>query len=236
MSRFPLRYLPWMLRDLLLSQGLVLLTIGVLGALILSRITPAPLPSDAAPMVLGAVRQMSWPFILFCVASIVSADRLQGYYRTTFVRPVNPSAYYLSRFLLGGLMVGLLAPVMTAAMAIAVGPIPLSWSMIARLEMLYLLLGGAVFLASTLTRADWLFAILVFIVQSVLHGLSQNHVVLPAFWNFIAMILPPFHLTSLDQPMPPGPQLAHVLLYGLGFVLAALAVLRWRPLGSGGRS
>jgi hypothetical protein len=48
-------------------------------------------------------------------------------------------------------------------------------------------------------------------------------------------ILPPFGLVDVGEPVPAGADLVHVVLYGLALVLAALTVIRLRPLARGAR-
>jgi hypothetical protein len=235
MSRIPLRYVPWLARDVLFSQGLVLFIVALLTGLILGRLDPLPPATAGAGLVANMVSQLGWLFVLYSTAAIVSTDRIQGYYRSFFSRPVSPPAYYLIRWLLGALAVALLVPVLTLAMSLAIGSFPVSWHLIQQLELLYLLLGGLTFLVSTATRSDWLIALLIYLVSSILNGLEHGGVKLPAVWHFVAKVLPPFQLTNV-QSSPTGAALAHMLLYGAGLFLVALAVLRWRPLGVGGRS
>ncbi|MEP7324771.1 MAG: hypothetical protein ABI836_02385 [Gemmatimonadota bacterium] len=240
MSRIPVRYLPWMLRDMLLAQGVVLFATSIVVWLIIIRISPVPPASNGLVIVRSIVQQAGWPFILYCSSGIVSTDRLQGYYRSIFSRPVSPPWYYLQRWLVGAFIVALVVPVVTMFLVFALGSFPLSWTMMGQLELTYFLAGGLTFLVSTTWRADWLIALLVLVLQSILAGFSaapaamQMH--LSPFWDFIFRILPPFHLVSVNAQPLTGPHLAHVLLYGAGLVLAALALLRWRPLGAGGRS
>jgi hypothetical protein len=237
MSRVPIRYLPWMLRDVLFAQGVVLFATSAMIWLIWSRMSPTPPASTGPGLVRTIVQQIGWPFILYCSAAFVGTDRSQGYYRSIFSRPVSPPWYYLQRWLVGAFVVGLVVPMLTLALALAFGSFPLSGTLVAQLEMTYLLVGGLTFLVSTMLRADWLIALLVLVLQSVLNGFqSEAQLHLPAFWNFIYRMLPPFHLVNANAPPLTGPQLTHVLLYGAGLVLAALAVLRWRPLGAGGRA
>jgi hypothetical protein len=237
MSRIPIRYLPWMLRDLLLAQGVVLLAVAILIYVITIQISPTPPPSIGPAWVEDIVFKSNWIFILICTASVVSTDRSLGYYRSIFSRPVSPSMYYLQRWLMGALLIALITPVFTLAFSLALGSFPIQWSLVGQLEMFYLLLGGLVFLVSTVLRADWLLAFMIYMLQSMLFSFhSSPNFQLPGFWDFLYRILPPFHLVSVNTLPLTGPRLAHVLLYGAGLVLAALAVLRWRPLGAGGRA
>ena len=236
MRLFPLRYLPWMARDLALSQGAVLVAVGVLAWLIMSRVDPTPAAGDGPGMVRAALSQMSLPFLLFCSAAIVSNDRVHGYYRSFFSRPVSPPWYYLARWVLGGLMFLLAVPVLTLGLSLAVGRFPVSWEVMAQLALSYLLLGGLIFFLSAFVRYDWLLGMLVLMVQGTLYSLHRNGVDLPAIWDFVLTILPPIYQASLNSPLPTGPGLTHILLYGSGLVIAGLLLLRLRPLGAGGRS
>lgn len=236
MRTFPLRYLPWMVRDLAVAQGAVLAATGILAWLIMGRVNPTPAAGGGPEMVRGALQQMSLPFLLYCSAAIVSNDRVHGYYRSFFSRPLSPPWYYFTRWLLGGIFFLLLSPVLTLGLSLAIGRFPLSWDVLAQLGLSYLLLGGLIFFFSTFMRYDWLFGLLVLIVQSVLYAIHRNGVDLPAIWDFVLTILPPIFLASLNSPPPTGSGLTHVLLYGTGLVVAGLILLRWRPLGAGGRS
>lgn len=236
MRAIPLRYLPWMIRDLAVAQGAILAATGVLAWLIMGQVDPAPSASNGPTMVVGALQQLSLPFLLYCAAAIVSNDRVQGYYRSFFSRPLSPPWYYFSRWLLGGICFLLISPVLTLGLSLAIGPFPFSWQVLAQLALSYLLLGGLIFFLSTFLRYDWLFGLLVLIVQSVLYSLHRNGIDLPAVWDFVLTILPPIYLASLNSPFPSGSALTHVLLYGIGLVVAALILLRLRPLGAGGRS
>ncbi|MEO8294975.1 MAG: hypothetical protein ABI613_05610 [Gemmatimonadota bacterium] len=233
MTILPFRYGRWMLRDILLAQGALLLGVAILSAFILRRFDTPP---ALGVVVSGIAGQLGSLFILFCTAGMVSSDRIQGYYRSYFARPVSPAGFYLQRWVLGGLMVALVVPVLTVALSVVLGGFRIDWHLMAQLEMLYLLLGGSVFFLSTMIRADWLFALLALIVDTVLSQLKSSGVKLSLILNAIATVLPPFHLVKLPGANPSGSALMHVLLYGAGLVLAALAVLRWRPLGTGGRS
>lgn len=236
MKTIPLRYLPWMARDLAVAQGAVLAAVGVLAWLIMSRVTPPPSPGDGPAMVTGALQQMALPFLLYCSAAIVSNDRVHGYYRSFFSRPLSPPGYYFTRWLLGGVFYLLIGPVLTLGLSLAIGRFPFAWAVLGKLALSYLLLGGLVFFFSAFLRGDWLFGLLVFIVQSVLFSLRRGGVDLPAIWDFVVAILPPFNLIGVTSPLPQASALYHVLLYGLGLVIGGLTLLRLRPLGAGGRS
>ena len=236
MKTIPLRYLPWMVRDLAVGQGAVLAAIGILTWLIMGQITPAPSARQGPGMVNGALSQMSLPLLLYCSAAIVSNDRVHGYYRCFFSRPINPAWYYFIRFLLGGIFFLLISPVLTLGMSLAIGSFPFSWTVLSQLALSYLLLGGLIFFLSTIMRYDWLFGLLILMMQAVLFSLVKNGIDLPAIWDFVLTILPPIYQASMNSTPPAGPMLSHILLYGSGLVVAGLVLLRLRPLGVGGRS
>lgn len=236
MKTIPLRYLPWMLRDLAAGQGAVLIAVAILTWMIMGRIDPAPPATSGPNMVVAALSQMSLPFLLYCAAAIVSNDRVHGYYRSFFSRPLSPPGYYFTRWLLGGVFFLLLSPILTLGLTLALGRFPFSWSVLAQLALSYLLLGGLIFFLSSFVRYDWLFGLLVLILQGVLHALKRGGVDLGVLWNSVLTILPPIYLASLNSPLPTGSALAHILLYGIGLVSAGLLILRLRPLGAGGRS
>jgi hypothetical protein len=225
-----------MARDLAVGQGAVLVAVGILTWLIMGRITPAPSASQGPGMVEGALSQMSLPFLLYCSAAIVSNDRAHGYYRSFFSRPMSPAWYYFIRFLLGGVFFLLISPVLTLGMSLAIGSFPYSWTILSQLALSYLLLGGLIFFLSTIMRYDWLFGLLVLMMQGVLHALKRNGVDLGAIWDSVLTILPPIYQASMNSPLPKGSGLTHVVLYGTGLVVAGLVLLRLRPLGTGGRS
>ncbi len=235
MKVIPFRYLPWMARDLLTTQGAVLAAVGVMAWLIAREVEGAS-ASDGPRFVAMAVQQLALLFLLYVAAAIVSHDRVHGYYRGFFSRPISPAGYYFSRWLLGGLVFLLIGPVFTLALSLAIGWFPLSRAVLIQLALNYLLLGGLVFMFSAFTRGDWLFGLLFFMVENVLTGLRKAEIDLPAIWDFVLKILPPFSLASVTAPVPSGADLLHVILYGSGLVVAALLLLRWRPLGAGGRS
>jgi hypothetical protein len=232
----PVRYIPWMVRDLLAAQGAVLLAIGAMAWLIMSRVTPAPAAGSGPNIVQMALQQIALPFLLFCAAAIVSNDRVHGYYRSFFSRPLTPSGYYFTRWVLGGVVFLLIVPVLTLGLSLAFGGFPIAWNVVKQLALNYLLLGGLIFFLSTVVRADWLLGLLILILQATLHAVRRGGVDLPTIWDSVLKILPPFNLAAITSPVPTGAALAHVVLYGAGFVTAGVLVLHLRPLGSGGRS
>lgn len=232
-----LRYGGYMLRDLARGPGAIMIAAAVLAALILSRIPSLESSPAAGRYMLGwIVDRAALPFVLLATGGMVSRDLHGGYYRAVFSKPVDPVSFYLQRWLLGALIVGLSVPLFAGAVAVVVGPVPFRWTLLANVELFYLLLGGLVFLLSTFTRRDWLFALMLVLVQTILHTVRAGGISAGTIVNTVYAVLPPFHLVGIEADPPAGADLAYVVLYGGGLVLGALALLRWRAMGSGGRA
>jgi ABC-type transport system involved in multi-copper enzyme maturation permease subunit len=236
MTAPPLRYLPWMVWDLARGAGIAMAVVGVLTAFLISTMTVVTSGTGGeAAVFLGILDFAVTVFALLATAGIVSTDFGLGYYRTLFARPVSPLLYYLQRWLLGGVVVLVATSVVGLAAAARIGTqLPIG-RVLAQAALYYLLLGGLVFLLSTVTRRDWLFAVLVVAAHAGL-GLGQS---LGAGASGTAAllytVLPPFGFVDVSKPVPAGGDLLHVLLYGLALVGAALAVIRFRPLARGAR-
>jgi ABC-type transport system involved in multi-copper enzyme maturation permease subunit len=237
MRALPLRYAGWMARDVAMGPGAVMLAIAALATFVLSRITSMPEgAAQAADVLRGILDQAAKPIILLATGGMVSGDLHTGYYRSIFSKPVSPPLYYLQRWLVGAAAVLLFVPVMAAGISLRLGSYPFSLELVVQLLLQYLLLGGLVFFLSTLTRRDWLLALLAATLQLILHAIQNAGAHLGTLGSTIYHVLPPFHLTDLGAPPPTGGDLLYVLLYGGTLVLAALAVLHARPLGVGGRA
>jgi hypothetical protein len=239
-ARMPVRYFAWMARDALLGPGVVILALVVLMTFVMTRMSvrAAGTTSDAHALLLQIVASFDWIVVLVATAGIVSEDLARGYYRALFSQPVIPALYYLQRWLVGGLVVALYVPLAGFGVLIAHGSFIFSGPLLVRLMLLYLLLGGLTFVISTLLRSDWLIALLVFVLQSALHSLGANGVEVGPMTRGIERALPPFHLGAIgrtvEYPLPVD--FAHALLYGAALVAIAVAIVVYRPLGSGGRA
>ncbi len=237
--RMPLRYLGWMARDAALRPGLAGLVFAALAAFIATRLPGPFTETSARDFLIRMVGQLGWLVVLIATTGMVSWDRASGYYRSLFSQPVNPGLYYLQRWLICGVAVAAFVPLTSLGMLSVAGSFPFSGPLLARLMLTYLLLGGLTFAFSTLLRADWMFAFLFSVLESVLWGLERNGAPLSAFSKLLVRVLPPFH-TGLGgfgaMAYPTGAELTHALLYGTGLLAIALAVLTFRPMGSGGRA
>ena len=236
MSALPIRYLPWMTLDLARSAGLAMALVGVLAAFLISSMTVVTSGTGGeATVFLGILDFAVTVFALLATAGIVSADFGLGYYRTLFARPVSPPLYYLQRWLLGGVLVLMATSVVGFAAAARIGAqLPIG-RVLVQSALFYFLLGGLVLLLSTITRRDWIIAALVVAAHAGL-GLARSlGAAATGAAAVLYTILPPFGLVDVGEPVPAGAELVHVVLYGLALVLAALTVIRLRPLARGAR-
>ena len=226
MNPFPLRYAGWMAFDLARGPALPMLLLCLLAVFLQVSVNGTPLWSGY---------WVSLAFVLLGSAGIVSNDFFRGYHRVLFTKPLSPPLYYLLRWLLGAAVVALAVLIVDAGVALRLGLPMQGLRLVMQAELLYVLLGGLVFLLSTVTRRDWVLAVVLMIGQSVIGEIRSVGFWSGRLWTALYTVLPPFHLTRFRQPVTWGPELAHAALYGLGLVLVALIVLHRRPLGSRAR-
>ena len=232
----PTRYAGWMTRDLALGAGIPMAVLTVIASLVVSKVQVVGPVGDAARAACLVV--LNWTAIglaLLATSGIVSADFAIGHQRTLFSKPVSPPLYYLQRWLIGGVGVLIGSAVVAQTIAARFEGTALGVGFILRIALLYLVIGGLVFLMSTLIRGDWgaVTALLAWhVVLGVAHSMGMERGPIGAV---LEIILPPRHLLSLGDPLPTGIDLVQVLVYGTLVLFGALAMLRWRPLARGAR-
>jgi hypothetical protein len=239
-DRSPFRYLPWLARDVASTAGILFVVVAVIVCVVIWRVMLAGqqgmMPSTA--QIQGtAFNQVMLVMSLIAAGGMVSGDLHGGYYRAYFSKPMATWWYYLQRWLLGGVAVLFTPLVFGTGLQLVLGQgLGITAQLMINLAIGYLLIGGAVFLLSVLTRRDWLLVFIIATAQKIIAGLVQSGLpiskVLKASWQ----ALPPFHLIRPGQPVLQGTELVHVVAYGLTMVVVALVLLRVRPLGSGGRA
>lgn len=233
-----LRYAPWLARDVARGPGLLFLVVSIALAVIFWRVKQKTGQVPTVDVI--QAQTMSRVMLIACliaVGGMVSIDVQQGFYRAWFTKPMAPWWYYLQRWLLGGVAVLLIPVVYGALLAVLIGGgMGIDADLMRGMALGYLLISSAVFLASTLTRWDWLFVFLIATAQGGLAGLATMGVELPTVVNAVYRVLPPFHLINPGAELLSGKPLLHVLAYGLAMLVLALLMLVQRPLGSGGRA
>ncbi|HRP07914.1 MAG TPA: hypothetical protein PLL69_05440 [Gemmatimonadales bacterium] len=230
------RYFPWLARDVARSAGLLYLLVLVAVTVVLWRMRNSGMLSDPATVQRQVFGAMLLVAVLVATGGMVSTDVQQGFYRNWFSKPMAPWWYYLQRWLLGGLVL-LSTPLIFGGILALIGSgHGITWSLLASISLGYLLIGSAVFLASTVLRWVSLLVFLVSFAQGGLHGIRTFGAELPGTIDLVYRALPPFHLVNPSGPLPAGTDLLHVVGYGAAMLILALLVLTFRPLGSGGRA
>jgi hypothetical protein len=173
--------------------------------------------------------------VLIGINGVVSNDRVRGYYRFLFAKPVSIPRYYAQAYVVNGL--GLLATALAVlAVIYALGYPVFPVRVLLTVGLVYLSLGGLGFLYSTLARFDW-------VLMGATWGLAQVlRAVYPAHQSragqVLDVILPPFHqLRDVGLDLARGDAadtrlLVWLLGWGISGVLIGLLVLRRRPLAS----
>lgn len=234
--RLPTRYAGWMVRDLALGAGIWMAALTVVAALLVSNIqVVGPVGDVAQAACLEALNWTAITLTLLATGGMVSADFAIGHQRTLFAKPVSPPLYYLQRWLIGAVAVFVGTAVVAQTIASRFDLALLGPAFFARLALLYLVIGGLVFLMSTLIRGDWLAVAALLAWQTLVRMARGIGVERGPIGVVLDVILPPRPLLRLGDPLPNGPALVHVLVYGSLAVLGALALLRWRPLARGAR-
>jgi hypothetical protein len=237
-------YLRWQARDFVAERGAPLLIVATLMSfpIIMGlRALREQAPSETQGMmsatyaVVSLFAEFSLIAVLIGINGVVSNDRVRGYYRFLFAKPVSIPRYYAQAYVVNGL--GLLATALAVLIAIyALGypvfPVRVLWTV----ALVYLSLGGLGFLYSTLARFDW-------VLMGATWGLAQVlRAVYPAHSSragqVLDVILPPFHqLRDVGLDLARGEAadsrvLAWLLGWGISGVVLGLLILRRRPLAS----
>jgi hypothetical protein len=236
-------YLGWQARDFVAERGAPLIIVAALmtfpiimglrrarGAFVAARADLA-----ASQAIVELLAQFALIAVLIGINGVVSNDRVRGYYRFLFAKPVSIPRYYAQAYVVNG--VGLLAASLGILGAIyALGyPIFLP-RVLLMVGLFYVALGGLGFLYSTLARFDW---ILMGATLGLAHVLRALY---PAYESragrVIDVILPPFHqLTDVGKELARGEapetrMLVWLLAWGISAFLLGLLVLRRRPLAT----
>jgi hypothetical protein len=247
-DRNPLRYTPWIARDLFVWP-LRLFLLAAVGVSLLvwrfaSKMGSHPntsfngVPLGGTATLAQSVQMGVWSLcltvaVLMTVAGIVGTDLERGYYRSWFSKPMSPLWYYLQRLMLGAVVILLCPLALGVGLAMAThGATGVTGVLLSQIALAYLLLAGATMLVSLFSSRGWLLVFVISILQHTLGAFSRGEV-LPRWLLLLHRALPPFQLV---QPAPvglSGADLWHVVGYGTGMLVAALVILRVRPLGAG---
>jgi hypothetical protein len=236
MIGLPARYAGWMARDLVAGPGIVMAVLAALAVAVVRNLQVVGPGGDADLAACFIV--LDWTvtaLTLVATGGMVSEDFAQGHQRTLFAKPVSPPLYYLQRWLIGAVAVLVAASPVAYAIGSRFDIPTLGVPLLARISLLYLVLGGLVFFLSTLTRRDWLLAIGVLAWQMTLGFARSVGAAHGPAGTVLYALLPPFHLVRLRGSAPGGIDLVYPIGYGILLTLGGLALLQWRPLARGAR-
>lgn len=236
-SRQIVSYAPWQLWDFALDRGVALLFVG--GLLGLSVLWPAyiafsqVLPPEQVPgkLLEIAVAQQISILVVIAASGIVANDRIGGYYRFLFSKPVRMPAFYTLQFL-----VALTGTLLATLILLAVFWVFVGWvSPVVPLVMVvatFLALGGTIFFFSTFTRLDWAGLVLLWGASALSRTLGTDK----AWYDVVRWVLPPtHHIDKLRDALFKGTGIdaggaAWLVGYGLAFFVAGLVILQRKAI------
>lgn len=239
----PARYLPVQVRDVALGPFALFAAVSAMLVLVAWRFLATRPEIMASPeiFVRGTLSVVQTVAVLFAAGGVAGVDIQRGFYRAWFSKPITPWYFYLQRWLLGGAAVLTMPLMLGGGVALAFGGgSGVTPGLLGNLALAYLLIGSLILLCGNFLERDWLVAFLLVFAQGRLHDMitlfqRMGETVHPAvIWT--DRLLPPFHLVNPSTTLLAGGDLVHVVGYGAGMLVAALLLLRHRPLGSGGRA
>jgi hypothetical protein len=185
-----------------------------------------PSPQALLPMVSQLHFQLACLAVVILFHGIVSEDRARGYFRFYLSKRVSPIWFYAQSVVLAVLAMLLFTAGFMALFSWAIVPL-WSWSLIVSSSAIGLLIGGLIFLFSTMGQRDWLWMIVVTITATILR--SRFPRADSTLGKVLYAILPPNHL--VNEPTLTVGQWAWVGGWALGLFVLGFWLLRTRPLG-----
>jgi hypothetical protein len=239
-----LAYLPWQARDSALRAVVPVIIFAALAGLPLWGLKRSQVgvvfrdPGGAQVAALETYATVLGLAILLgaliLMNQTVAVDRDRQHVRFLFAHQVSPWRFYLQRFLVSALLFtafSALMPIGFSALFTEVATLPV----LKTAAMYAVLVGGLGTLAAAITHRDGLIIILVLAGASLLQQLEAVSRI-PAWLARVAVSLPPFHLAGeIRQAWLRGTEVAtgdvaHVLAYGVGMLIAALVIIKRAPL------
>ena len=236
-------YIGWQARDFVTERGAPLLIVATLMSFPIimglrnlgNNMPPLQAATSARYGILQLFAEFALISVLIGINGVVSNDRVKGYYRFLFAKPVSIPRYYAQAYVVNG--VGLVLTALGVLGAIfALGYPVFPARVLLMVALVYLSLGGLGFFYSTLARFDW-------VLMGATWGLAQVlRAVYPAqesrAGRVIDVVLPPFHqlrdtgLVLARGETPETATLVWLLAWGLSGFVVGLLILRRRPLAT----
>lgn len=234
-------YTRWHFEDFALERGVGFLFFAVLigGQAYLGARASGFVEDVTSRMLAGLITSFIPFFTLFAVNRIISGDRVAGYYRLLFSKPVHIADYYSRRFVVNGVAMFLVMAAMFAVLDLA-GVNVLFWDLMAYSAIVFVLLGALLFWASSFTKHDWAIAAVLWYGSGPLREYYDDGML----GKVLNVLLPPMHL--LDRlkyslfgrwGQPPAEsvgaqEIFWLLGYGLLFLAMGLYIVRKKPLAA----
>jgi hypothetical protein len=165
-------------------------------------------------------------FVLLFANGLISTDRLAGYFRFYFAKPVSPLWWYGQHTVLALAGTLVASASLIGMFAIAVAPV-WTFSLLLRALALFCLVGVPVVLFSALSRHDWLWATVAWMVASYMRARFPAGDSL--FGTILNALLPPYQVLSIDHRVT-GWEWAWLAAWSVGGVAAMLLALLRHPL------
>lgn len=232
-------YAGWQARDFVAERGAPLIIVAFLltSSLIvaLRRMRATMTPMRAEVIIIELFAQLALIAVLIGINGVVSNDRVRGYFRFLFAKPVSVPRYYAQAYAVNGL--GLAAVTLgVLAVIYAVGYPVFVPRVLLMVGLFYVSLGGVGFLYSTVARFDWILMGATLGLAHVLRDFYPAHESLAG--GVIDVILPPYHrLIDVGKELargvtPESTTLLWLLAWGISGFVIGLLILRRRPLAA----
>ncbi len=227
-----LRYLGWQVVDRTgprvvgcwFIAGAMLLLIGQT----MRRMAEMPPAADVERVMVEVHRQFAFIFAIILAHGIVSEDRIRGYFRFYLAKPVSAVWFYgqSAALALAGMAAVSAGFVLLAAAFLR--PV-WAWHLVGQGLAVYALVGMLTHVASTVSSRDWLWAIVVLVVSSILR--HRYPAAGSATGRVLNALLPPNHLLS-EAALTTG-QWLWLGGWCAGLFALTLLILRTRTFGEG---
>ncbi len=228
-----LRYVGWQVLDRTGPRVVACWFIG--GALLLligqaMRQGPGLPPRPEIEKVLITLhQQLAFIFTIILAHGIVSEDRLRGYFRFYLAKPVAAPWFYGQSAALAALGMAAVSAGYVVFGGLLLGHV-WAWRVVGQGVAVFALLGMLTTVASVVSSRDWLWAIVVLVVSSIL-----RHRYPPAdstIGRVLHALLPPNHLLGTKAALTAGEWL-WLGGWGIGLFALAILLLRARRFGEG---
>jgi hypothetical protein len=224
-------YARWQLRDFILGPGGITIGIVLLQIWITSRtqVIESGVGPPRTPSLDWLVQLVGLLGSIYATSSLVSEDRARGYYRFLFAKPVGPVRYYAQAFALRGVVLLVLAALVSLLGAWIAHPVPLLGA-VAYTAVMYVFAGGVTACQSTLWRFAWVGSLVLYLASIPVAQLAAPDApigpVAHALWRAAHVILPPFSQQTFLHGMlasaPPWGDIAGSIAWCVGYGLIAL--------------